>query len=85
MKGNSQATSGNSLSPLVAQNQDLGSASQTLLTEFKSRGGDSHMKGAGMFVVSLSGVSSDFGLTQGGVLGKTTIYLAVEVSFRVSR
>ena len=58
VKGNLQATSGNSLSPLAAQNQELGAASQTLLTEFKSRGGDSHMKG-----VSLSGASSDFGLT----------------------
>ena len=63
MKGNAQPTSSNSLSPLGAQNQDLGAASQTLLTEFKSRGGDSHIKGAGMFVVSFSGVSSDFGLT----------------------
>ena len=63
MKGNAQPTSSNSLSPLGAQNQDLGAASQTLLTEFKSRGGDSYIKGAGMFVVSFSGVSSDFGLT----------------------
>ena len=51
VKGNSQATSGNSLSPLGAQNQDLGTVSQALLTEFQSRGGDSHRKGAGMFVV----------------------------------
>ena len=63
MKGNAQPTSSNSSSPLGAQNQDLGAASQTLLTEFNSRGGDSHIKGAGMFVVSFSGVSSDFGLT----------------------
>ena len=33
MKGNSKLTSSNSLSPLGAQNKDLGTASQTLLTE----------------------------------------------------
>ena len=38
MKGNSKRTSGNSLSPLGAQNKELGTASQTLLTEVKLRG-----------------------------------------------
>ena len=35
MKGNSKRTSGNSLSPLGAQNKDIGAASRTLLTEVK--------------------------------------------------
>ena len=35
MKGNSKAISGNSLSPLGAQNKDVGAGSQTLLTEVK--------------------------------------------------
>ena len=42
------------------------------------------MKGAGMFVVLLRGVNFGFGLTE-GVLGKTPLYLAVKVSFRVAR
>ena len=33
LKGNSKRNSGNSLSPLEAQNKDLGTASQTLLTD----------------------------------------------------
>ena len=33
MKGNSKCTSGNLLSPLVAQTKDIGSALQMLLTE----------------------------------------------------
>ena len=33
MKGNSKPTSGNLLSPLVAQTKDIGSALQMLLTE----------------------------------------------------
>ena len=37
MKGNSKRTSGNSLSPLGAQNKKIGASSQTLLTEFKLR------------------------------------------------
>ena len=35
MKGNSKRTSGNSLSPLGAQNKYIGAASRTLLTEVK--------------------------------------------------
>ena len=35
MKGNSKLISGNSLSPLGAQNKDVGAGSQTLLTEVK--------------------------------------------------
>ena len=35
MKGNSKCTSGNLLSPLVAQNKDIGSALQMLQTEVK--------------------------------------------------
>ena len=35
MKGNSKRISGNSLSPLGAQNKDSCAASQTSLTEFK--------------------------------------------------
>ena len=35
MRGNPERTSGNSLSPLGAQNEDIGTASQTLLTEVK--------------------------------------------------
>ena len=38
------------------------------------------MKGAGMLVVSLRGVN----LTS-GVVGKTPLFLAVKVSFRVAR
>ena len=37
MKGNSKRTSRKSLSPLGAQNNDLGAASQTLLTEAELR------------------------------------------------
>ena len=48
-----------------------------------SRRGNSHMKGAGMFVVSLRGVISDYSLAL-GVLGKTPLYLAVKVSFRIA-
>ena len=35
MKGNSNRSSGNLLSPLWGQNEDVGTASQTLLTEVK--------------------------------------------------
>ena len=35
IRGNSKRTSGNSLSPLGAQNEDIGTAPQTLLTEVK--------------------------------------------------
>ena len=41
------------------------------------------MKGAGMLVVSLRGAISDFSLAL-GVLGKTPLYLAVKVSFRIA-
>ena len=37
LKGNSKRTSGNSLSPLGAQNKDFGGALQTLLTGVKLR------------------------------------------------
>ena len=37
VKGNSKRTSGNSFTPLGAQNKDIGAASQTLLTEVKLR------------------------------------------------
>ena len=37
VKGNSKRTSGNSFTPLGAQNKDVGAASQTLLTEVKLR------------------------------------------------
>ena len=40
------------------------------------------MKGAGTLVVSLRGVNLGFWLTW-GVLGKTPLYLAVKVSFRL--
>ena len=47
-------------------------------------GGDSHMKVAGMLVVSLRGVNFRFWTRLGrGVLGKTP-YLALKVSFRVA-
>ena len=36
-KGDLKRTTGNSLSPLVNQNKDIGAASQTLLTEVKLR------------------------------------------------
>lgn len=39
MKGNLKHTSGNSLSLLKAQNNDLGAASQTLLTTIEGAGG----------------------------------------------
>ena len=35
VRGNSKLTSGNSLSPLKAQNKDIGAASQTLLETFR--------------------------------------------------
>ena len=35
LKGNSKRISGNSLSPLGAQNSDIGAASQTLVTEIR--------------------------------------------------
>ena len=51
---------------------------------FPRGGGDSHMKVAGMLVVSLRGVNFRFWTRLGrGVLGKTP-YLAVKVSFRVA-
>ena len=37
MKGDLKRTTGNSLSPLVTQNKDIGAVSQTLLTEVKLR------------------------------------------------
>ena len=37
MEGNSKRTSGNSFTPLGAQNKDIGAASQTLLTRVKLR------------------------------------------------
>ena len=37
LQGTSKPTSGNSLSPLRAQNKDIGAASQTLLIEVKLR------------------------------------------------
>ena len=46
-------------------------------------GGTPHMKGVGMLVVSLRGVN--FGFWSQGVLGKTPLYVAVKVSFRVAR
>ena len=51
---------------------------------FGGGGGVPHIKGLGMLVVLLRGVNSDFGLTY-GVLGKTLLYLAVKISFRVAR
>ena len=51
---------------------------------FPGGGGDSHMKVAGMLVVSLRGVNFRFWTRLGrGVLGKTP-YLALKVSFRVA-
>ena len=44
------------------------------------RGGTPHMKGVGMLVVSLRRVNPTY-----AVLGKTSPYLAVKVSFRVAR
>ena len=41
------------------------------------------MKGMGMLVVSLRGVNFGFGLAK-DVLGKMSLFLAVEVSFRVA-
>ena len=43
-------------------------------------GGPPHMKGVGMLVVSLRRVNPTY-----AVLGKTSPYLAVKVSFRVAR
>ena len=37
VEGNSKRISGNSLSPLGAQNEDIGAASRTLLTQVKLR------------------------------------------------
>ena len=37
MKGDLKRTTGNSLSPLVTQNKDIGAVSQTLLAEVKLR------------------------------------------------
>ena len=51
---------------------------------FIRRGGGSHLKGAGMLVVSLSGVNFGF-WSHLGCSGKTPLYLAVMVSFRVAR
>ena len=49
----------------------------------KGGGGTPHMKGVGMLVLSLRGVN--FGFWSQGVLGKTPLYVAVKVSFRVAR
>ena len=49
----------------------------------KGVGGGSHMKRAGMLVVSLRGVN--FGFWSQGVLDKTPVYLAVKVSFSFAR
>ena len=46
-------------------------------------GGARHIKGLGMLVVLLRGVN--FGFWTHGVLGKTLLYLAVKISFRVAR
>ena len=45
--------------------------------------GDSHIKGAGMLVVSLRVVSFGF-WSHLGCFGQTPLYLAVNVSFRVA-
>ena len=45
--------------------------------------GAPHIKGLGMLVVLLRGVN--FGFWSHGVLGKTLLYLAVKISFRVAR
>ena len=42
-----------------------------------------HIKGLGMLVVLLRGVN--FGFWSHSVLGKTLLYLAVKISFRVAR
>ena len=47
-------------------------------------GGDSISKGRGCLLSHLGLSISDFGLTW-GVLGKTPLYLAINVSFRVAR
>ena len=47
------------------------------------RGGARHIKGLGMLVVLLRGVN--FGFWTRGVLGKTLLYLAVKISFRIAR
>ena len=62
----------------IAGLKSLGISLEILLFQ----GGDSHMKGTGVLVVSLRGVNFDFGLAW-GALGK--ISLAVKVSFRVAR
>ena len=49
-----------------------------------SREGDSHMKGTGMLVVSLRGENFGF-WSRLGCSGKMSLFLAVEVSFRVAR
>ena len=66
MKGNLKRTTGNSLSPLVTQNKDVGAASQTLLTEVKLRLGGRLYCGAipvsAAFVIALvhlQGLESD--------------------------
>ena len=46
--------------------------------------GGSHMKEAGMLVVSLRGINFGF-WSQLGCSGQTLLYSAVEVSFRVAR
>ena len=61
---------------------------RTFVTRWRGGGGGGrdgapHIKGLGMLVVLLRGVISDFGFTY-GVLGKTLLYLAVKVSFRVA-
>ena len=50
---------------------------------FVIRRGARHIKGLGMLVVLLRGVN--FGFWTHGVLGKTLLYLAVKISFRVVR
>ena len=47
-------------------------------------GGDPHMKGVGMLVVSLRGINFGF-WSHLGCSGQTPSYLAVKVSFRVAR
>ena len=46
--------------------------------------GDSHMKGTGVLVVSFRGLNFGF-WSHLGCSGQTLLYLAVKVSFRVTR
>ena len=57
---------------------------EAILTTRAGGGGDSISKGRGCLSSRLGLSISDFGLTW-GVLGKTPLYLAINVSFRVAR